>query len=69
MNIEFHFVQDRVATKTLRVQFYNNKDQMADIFTKPLVLDKFFSMQSSLHVVDAALDSWVHINSDNKGKT
>lgn len=49
-------------------EFNSNTDQLADIFTKPLVLEKFFNMQSSLYVVDAALDSWGHINSDNKGK-
>ncbi|XP_057950577.1 uncharacterized protein LOC131145492 [Malania oleifera] len=41
MDINYHFVKDRVATKTLRVSFTSSQDQVADVLTKPLVADKF----------------------------
>lgn len=34
MDIDFHFVWDRVAAKSFVVSFINSKDQIADIFTK-----------------------------------
>lgn len=48
MDIDFHFVRDRVAAKTLQVQLCSSGDHLADVFTKPLVLARFFSLRSSL---------------------
>ncbi|XP_040999433.1 uncharacterized mitochondrial protein AtMg00810-like [Juglans microcarpa x Juglans regia] len=62
MDVDFHFVRDRVAAKTLQVQFCSNKDQLANVFTKPLVADRFFSLKSSLNVIDTAFDSRGRIN-------
>lgn len=36
MEIDFHFVKDKVAGKDLQGQFISTKDQLADILTKPL---------------------------------
>ncbi|GAA0149765.1 transmembrane signal receptor [Lithospermum erythrorhizon] len=44
IEIDFHFVLEKVARKKITVQFISTKDQLADILTKPLshVLFKFF---------------------------
>jgi hypothetical protein len=39
--IDYHFVRDRVATKSLVVKFLSSKDQIADVLTKPLVAAQF----------------------------
>uniref|UniRef100_A0A8R7UG09 Retrovirus-related Pol polyprotein from transposon TNT 1-94 n=1 Tax=Triticum urartu TaxID=4572 RepID=A0A8R7UG09_TRIUA len=36
IEIDYHFVRDHVAQKRLQVRFISLKDQLADIFTKPL---------------------------------
>uniref|UniRef100_A0A2N9F0Q1 Uncharacterized protein n=1 Tax=Fagus sylvatica TaxID=28930 RepID=A0A2N9F0Q1_FAGSY len=41
VEIDFHFVRDMVATKSLNVLFVSSRDQLADLLTKPL---SFFSV-------------------------
>lgn len=36
IEIDFHFIRDKVASKTLIVRFISNKDNLANIFTKPI---------------------------------
>ena len=36
IEVDFHFVRERVAEKLLQIKFIPSKDQLADIFTKPL---------------------------------
>ncbi|KAK1645011.1 hypothetical protein QYE76_062816 [Lolium multiflorum] len=38
IEIDYHIVRERVARKLLRIQFISSRDQLADIFTKPLPL-------------------------------
>ncbi|KAF5471074.1 hypothetical protein F2P56_011546 [Juglans regia] len=57
MDIDFHFIWDRVASKSLHVSFCSSHDQIADVLTKPLVADQFSRFQSSLNVHDTPLDS------------
>lgn len=51
VEIDFHFVRDKVARKDLNVQFLSTKDQLADIFTKPLASSRHKLLCSKLHVV------------------
>jgi hypothetical protein len=38
IEVDFHFVQERVNQKQLQIRFISSTDQVADIFTKPLHL-------------------------------
>ena len=41
VEVDFHFVREKVAQGRLQVQFISTHDQIADIFTKPLAADRF----------------------------
>jgi hypothetical protein len=44
IEIDYHFVRERVTSKLLDIQFISNKDQVANSFVKPLRvknIDKF----------------------------
>ncbi|KAF5442548.1 hypothetical protein F2P56_035193 [Juglans regia] len=44
VEIDFHFVRNRVKKKSLRVAFISGKDQLADVLTKPLSSPQFASL-------------------------
>jgi histone deacetylase 1/2 len=50
IEVDFHFVRERVAQKKLHIQFISSKDQVADIFTKPLPLPAFQSCRRNLNL-------------------
>jgi histone deacetylase 1/2 len=50
IEVDFHFVRERVARKLLQIRFISSKDQLADIFTKPLPLPLFQSCRRNLNL-------------------
>ena len=52
MEIDLHFVRDRVAFGDVRVLHVPTTSQFADIFTKGLPTSIFTEFRSSLNVVD-----------------
>jgi hypothetical protein len=55
IEIDYHFVRDRVASKTLVVKFLSSKDQLADALTKPLASHRFHQLKSNLNVCSPTL--------------
>jgi hypothetical protein len=51
IEIDFHFVRERVAQKLLGVRFIHSGDQLADGFTKPVVAAKIKQFRSNLNLV------------------
>ncbi|XP_019173896.1 PREDICTED: uncharacterized protein LOC109169468 [Ipomoea nil] len=51
VEIDFHFVRDKVASGDLVVNFVSTKDQLADIFTKPLPGPRFADLRDKLNIV------------------
>ncbi|KAF5465898.1 hypothetical protein F2P56_015863 [Juglans regia] len=57
VELDYHFVWERVVAKTLKVSFIPSKDQIADILTKPLSAARFAQLRSSLTVSPVPLAS------------
>jgi hypothetical protein len=50
IEIDFHFVRERVARRQLQVRFISTKDQIADGFTKALPTSKFEDFKYNLNL-------------------
>uniref|UniRef100_A0A2N9GP84 Integrase catalytic domain-containing protein n=1 Tax=Fagus sylvatica TaxID=28930 RepID=A0A2N9GP84_FAGSY len=50
IEVDFHFVRERVLRKDLEVKFVSTIDQLADIFTKSLPTQRFIDLQRNLTV-------------------
>jgi histone deacetylase 1/2 len=50
IEVDYHFVRERVSQKLLHIKFISSKDQLADIFTKPLPLPLFDTCRRNLNL-------------------
>ncbi|WVZ58316.1 hypothetical protein U9M48_008597 [Paspalum notatum var. saurae] len=53
INIRHHFIRDHVTKGDILLRNVGTKEQLADIFTKPLDESNFCRLQSELNVLDA----------------
>ena len=49
--IKYHFVRELVQDKEIRLEYVHTKEQIADIFTKPLPKDAFLYLRGKLGVI------------------
>jgi hypothetical protein len=49
--IKYHFLWEQVAEKNIRVEYVGTKEQVADIFTKPLPREAFEYLRQRLRVI------------------
>jgi hypothetical protein len=49
--IKYHFLREQVAEKNIRVDYVGTKEQVADIFTKPLPWEAFEYLCQRLGVI------------------
>ncbi|XP_071678597.1 uncharacterized protein [Lolium perenne] len=50
IEVDFQFVRERVSKKQLQIRFISSKDQVADIFTKPLPLPLYEHCKRNLNL-------------------
>ena len=51
--IKFHFLWEQVTEKNIKLELIGTKEQIADIFTKPLPKDTFEYIRQRLGVVSS----------------
>ena len=51
IEIKHHFIRDHVQKKNIALSFVDAKNQLADIFTKPLVKDRFNFLKEKLLIM------------------
>ena len=51
IEIDYHFVREKVINKDLAVSFVPSEDQLADIFTKSLSSNRFLTLKTKLMVI------------------
>jgi hypothetical protein len=56
VEVDYHFVRERVATHQLEVRPISTKDQVADIMTKALPTTSFSKFRANLNLVAPCLD-------------
>uniref|UniRef100_A0A2N9HQK3 Reverse transcriptase Ty1/copia-type domain-containing protein n=1 Tax=Fagus sylvatica TaxID=28930 RepID=A0A2N9HQK3_FAGSY len=66
VEIDFHFVRDMVAKKTLNVQFISSKDQLANLLTKPISSSRFAQLRTKLNVLPIPLGLRGRVNDKDK---
>ena len=50
VEVDYHFVRDRVAKKEIQIRFISSQDQLADVFTKPLPTSSFTAFRFKFRV-------------------
>ena len=50
VEVDYYFVRDRVAKKQIQIRFIPSRDQLADVFTKPLPVASFTAFRFKLRV-------------------
>ena len=53
IEVDYHFVRERVSEKQLQIKFISSKDQLADIFTKSLPLPQFEACRHNLTLLSS----------------
>ncbi|WVZ55440.1 hypothetical protein U9M48_006100 [Paspalum notatum var. saurae] len=55
IEVDFHFVREQVARKSLQIRFISSADQVADIFTKALSKGPFSFISRNLNIVSTEM--------------
>jgi hypothetical protein len=51
--IRYHFLRDHQQKGDIEIAYINTKDQLADIFTKPLDEQSFTKLRHELNILDS----------------
>ena len=49
--IKYHFLRELVQDEKVRLEYVNSKEQIVDIFTKPLPKDAFLYLRGKLGII------------------
>ena len=54
--IKFHFLREQVTKNNIKLEYVETKEQIADIFTKPLPRETFKYLRQKLGVISSPKD-------------
>jgi hypothetical protein len=66
IELDYHFVREKVANGTIRVRFICSLDQLADALTKPLSNGHFTVIRSKLMVHSSPMSLRGHISKESQ---
>ena len=49
--IKYHFLREQVSQKVVKLEYVDTKEQVADIFTKPLPKESFEHLKQNMGVI------------------
>ena len=49
--IKYHYLREQVSQKTVKLEYIDTKEQIADIFTKPLPKEDFEHLRQKMGVI------------------
>ena len=55
IDIRHHFIRDHILKGDIHIEFIETRNQLADIFTKPLDRESFFRIRQELGILDSTL--------------
>jgi hypothetical protein len=58
IDIRYHFLRDSPTRGDIEISYVNTKDQLADIFTKPLDEKTFSKLRNELNILDSQNFYW-----------
>jgi hypothetical protein len=58
IDILYHFLRDHQQRGDIEIAYVNTKDQLADIFTKPLDEKTFSKLRNELNILDSRNFDW-----------
>lgn len=64
IDVRFHYIRSLIADGLIVLQYCNTGDQLADIFTKPLSVEKHKAMRVQLGVVELQSRGGVDVGVD-----
>ena len=64
IEVDYHFIRDRVLRKNLQVKYISTNDQLSDIFTKTHPTTRFCFLRSKLMLPVAPLS----LRGDERGR-
>jgi hypothetical protein len=53
IDIQYHFLRDHQQRGDIKITYVNTKDQLANIFTKPLDEKTFSKLRNELNILDS----------------
>jgi len=53
ISIKYHFVKEKVVEKNIKLEYVGTKEQISDIFTKPLPRETFEHLRQKLGILQS----------------